>query len=243
MPDDCQGRAGVTVRRHISYRFFMAGGETQCVALSFDADTHRLIVDDDAPRPDWTRLDCNRCPNCTLPDDAGHCPAALGMASFLPAFANRVSHEKAVVEVETAQRTIVAKTTFQSGLASLIGLVCATSGCPRTLFLRPMARFHLPFADEQETLFRSFSIWLLVAYIRQRKDGSGEALSLDGLKARYQELSVVNSSLAERLRTVAGKDALLNAVIILDLFAQIAPDNIDGGFEDILDALHLDAAA
>jgi len=237
--DDSRTSLDLKPSRHIRYRFFISPEDKLAVDLAFDPQTHRLRIPDDVALPEWTRLECNRCPNCTLADEAGICPAAAGLASFLPAFDGRKSYEKAVVEVETSQRTIVAKTTLQSALASLVGLVCATSGCPLTQFLRPMARFHLPFADEQETLFRSFSTWLLMAFIRRRMGGA-EAVSLDGLKTAYQELQVVNTHLAERLRVTATSDAALNAVIILDLFAQIAPDNIDGEFEDIIEALTVD---
>ena len=34
------------------------------------------------------------------------------------------------------------------------GLIMATAGCPWTDRLRPMARFHLPFATEAETVYR-----------------------------------------------------------------------------------------
>ncbi len=222
--------------KQISYRFFAGGQAPLRIDLFFDRRTFRLDIPSTAPKPDWARLSHHRCPNCTLSDDCAYCPAALGIAMFLPTFKDCVSHDKAVVEVETDNRTIVAKTTLQSGLGSLIGLVCATSGCPLTRFLRPMARFHLPFADEQETLFRSFSSWLLSAIVHHRINGTEGPVTLDGLKQHYQDLSVMNSHLAGRMRNSVSRDALLNAVIILDLFAQIAPDNIDGGFEDILDA-------
>jgi hypothetical protein len=241
--DDTIGRNTATTYRPINYRFFAGGDERLDVALRFDERTFKLHIPDDAPSPAWTRLDCNRCPNCTLADDSEFCPAARAIAMFLPQFEGRVSYEKAVIEVETPNRTILTKATFQTGMASLIGLVCATSGCPRTQFLRPMARFHLPFADETETLFRSFATWLLMAFVKQRTEGGDEVLSLEGLKRNYQEISVVNASLAERLRRTATRDAALNAVIILDLFAQIAPDNIDSGFADILPALVVEDAA
>ncbi len=236
-PLDCSGQAlMVNDQKRITYRFFVTDDRPNSIDLLFDKKTFKLVVPDDAPRPKWAKLESNRCPNCTLASDCEYCPSALGIAMFLPLFESRVSHEKTVVEVETPQRTIVSKTTFQSGMASLIGLVCATSGCPLTKFLRPMARFHAPFAEEQETLYRSFSSWLLMSYVQQKMSGGDTAINLDGLKHNYQELSVMNSCLAERLRAGVKRDAALNAVIILDLFAQIAPDNIDGGFEDILDA-------
>ena len=236
-PLDCSGSTlMLDNQKKITYRFFASTDKALSVDLAFDAKTYQLVIPDSSPRPPWTKLENNRCPNCPLPTDCAHCPSALGIALFLPLFEARVSHEKAVIEVETPHRTIVAKTTFQSGMASLIGLICATSGCPLTRFLRPMARFHTPFSEEQETLYRSFSSWLLMAYMRQKLNGGSEAITLDGLKRNYQDLSVMNACLAERLRKGVTRDAALNAVIILDLFAQIAPDNIDGGFEDILDA-------
>jgi len=219
----------------ISYRFFANSDHPLPVVLRFDAKTFRLILPPDSPRPDWTLLGHRRCPNCPLDDNSVHCPSALGIAMFLPAFANRVSHEKAVIEVETPVRTFVANTTFQTGMAALIGLVCATSGCPLTRFLRPMARYHTPFADEKETLTRSFAIWLLGRYIARQQQGGDEALSLQGLKDHYAELSAMNLALSNRMRDSVNRDAALNAVVILDLFAQIAPINIDGDFEDIAD--------
>ncbi|CAA7617771.1 conserved hypothetical protein [Candidatus Terasakiella magnetica] len=235
-PLDCAKSALAAVdTKQIVYRFFVGTDQSQTVDLLFDKKTFRLLIPETAPRPDWAKLSHQRCANCTLPDDCSYCPAALGIAMFLPAFENRVSHEKTVVEVETPNRTIVAKTTFQSAMASLMGLVCATSGCPLTRFLRPMARFHMPFSDEQETLFRSFSSWLLAGYVESRMAGVGVCVTLDGLKGKYQDLSIMNAALGNRIRNSVKRDAALNAVIILDLFAQIAPDNIDNGFEDILE--------
>ncbi|MBI3445917.1 MAG: hypothetical protein HY055_11310 [Magnetospirillum sp.] len=236
-PLDCSPQANMAIRhKQISYRFFTGAAKPLGVDLFFDPKTFRLDIPAEAVKPDWTRLEHKRCPNCTLSDDCAYCPAALAIAQFLPVFKDCVSHDKAVVEVETGNRTIVSKTTLQAGLGSLIGLVCATSGCPLTRFLRPMARFHLPFADEQETLFRSFSSWLLSAIVAQRLSGSDAPVTLDGLKQHYSDLSVMNSQLALRMRDSVNRDAMLNAVIILDMFAMIAPENIDGGFEDILDA-------
>jgi hypothetical protein len=243
-PLDCSRQALLmNDHKRITYRFFVTTDKPLSVDLFFEKDTFRIVVPDGGPRPEWARLANNRCPNCPMADDCDYCPAALGIAQFLPLFESRVSHEKTVVEVETPQRTIVSKTTFQSGMASLIGLVCATSGCPLTKFLRPMARFHTPFADEQETLFRSFSSWLLMSYVQRQLAGGEGPITLEGLKRNYMELSTMNSCLAERLRKGVKRDAALNAVIILDLFAQIAPDNIDGGFEDILEAFKVEGGS
>ncbi len=54
-----------------------------------------------------------------------------------------------------------AETTAQQAMSSVLGLIMATAGCPWTDRLRPMARFHLPFASDAETLYRSISMFLL----------------------------------------------------------------------------------
>jgi len=225
----------------IGYRFFSAEAGKISVDLHFDDDTFALVIPDTAERPEWTRLAYERCVNCPLPDETRHCPAAVGLATFLPKFKDKPSYEKAVVEVDTPNRVIVSKTTFQAGMASLLGLVCATSGCPMTRFLRPMARFHLPFSDERETVFRSLSSHLLGLYIAAKMSNRKPDMSLDQLKWNYMELSIVNGALAERLRSAVNRDAALNAVIILDSFAQITPENIESGFEDVLQCFMVEA--
>lgn len=216
----------------VIYRFFAARDERTEVGLRFDPETFRLEIPEDGARPQWAKLNFQRCPNCNLPDQED-CPAALALAQFLPFFATRISYEKAVVEVETPLRTIVSKTTFQYGIAGLIGLAMATSGCPRTFFLRPMARTHLPFASEQETVLRSLAFHLLGQYVANKKSGVSAPLSLEKLKSDYEHLSTVNACMAERVRSAIKLDAAVNAIIILDSFALIAPENIDGNFDDI----------
>ena len=217
----------------IVYKFNEKTKDDTIVTLNFDDETFRLQLPKDAPRPDWAKLNFQKCSNCNIDGNPVYCPAALSMANFLPAFADAFSYTKAIVEVETANRIVVSKTSLQTAVASLIGLTLATSGCPRTAFLRPMARSHLPFADQRETVFRSLGAWLLAEYIRAHGKGEKVTLSFDGLKDAYTQVSIVNATLAERLRSVVKHDAALNAIIILDTFALLTPDNVDGGFEDI----------
>ena len=221
--------------KYVIYRFFASRNERTMVEMHFDEQTFRILPCEDEVKPDWTKLSFQRCPNCTLPDGPdAYCPAAAALADFLPRFATRISYEKAVVEVETPSRTIVSKTTFQHGIASLIGLAMATSGCPHTRFLRPMARNHLPFASEEETVLRSLAFHLLAQYVSGIGNGGGAlAVSLERLKDNYAALSIVNNAMAERIRSVISRDAAVNAVIILESFALITPDNIDNDYSDI----------
>ena len=62
---------------------------------------------------------------------------------------------------------------------SLIGIYMVTSGCPIMDKLRPMARFHLPFASTEETIYRAISTYLLGQYFLEQK---GKKLYLYFLK-------------------------------------------------------------
>ena len=79
------------------------------------------------------------------------------MASTLEPLKTLVSFDTVGVTVTQAERTVYAETSAQQAMSSVLGLIMATSGCPWTDHLRPMARFHLPFASEAETVYRSVS--------------------------------------------------------------------------------------
>jgi hypothetical protein len=78
-------------------------------------------------------------------------------------------------------------------------------------FLRPLARFHLPFASATETLLRSVSIFLL----RQHLASEGRAVRLDlsELEAAYRNVNLVNRGIAKRIQSFAQGDADANAVV------------------------------
>lgn len=61
----------------------------------------------------------------------------------------------------TEERTYSKDTLLQQGLASLLGIVMTTSGCPVLEPLKPMVRFHLPFATLTETVYRMVSMCLV----------------------------------------------------------------------------------
>jgi len=219
----------------ITYKFYAANQQIIKMDLRFNDKTYQIELSDDTPKPDWAKLSHHKCSNCPLGEDVEWCPTALALSEFLPYFKTKFSYEKAVIEVDTPMRSIVTKSNFQNGIASLFGLACATSGCEHTKFLRPLARFHLPFANEQETVFRSLSANLLMQYVDNVQNGRNHPMNFDALNENYAKLSVVNSHLTKRLNDGVERDAALNAVIILDVFALITPENTDGTFEDLED--------
>jgi hypothetical protein len=136
------------------------------------------------------------------------------------------------VEVTMPERTTVGHRPLQKALASVLGLVMATSGCPHTVPLRTLARYHLPFATEDETLYRVASLYLLAQYF-SHKDGGKPDLDLEGLIEMYRRLQGVNEGMSERLKTAGVKPALSQVIMPLDLLSHKMPYNIRTSLERI----------
>lgn len=217
--------------KQITYRFHLARGIEE-ISLSFDADTFRLLDDATGPLTEWAKLEFHQCPHCPLqPEQSPYCPFARALSRFVHRFDELYSYETAVTEVVSDVRTVVASKPLQQGMASLIGLIGATSGCPHLDAFRPMARFHLPFARDDETLYRVFSMYLLQHYL-EGGAATRESDVLEGLRGISSAAAMVNRTMAERVRAAFQKDVLVNAIIILDSFAQAVPIVIEERLED-----------
>jgi hypothetical protein len=161
----------------------------------------------------------------------------MALVDLVAGFGEMLSYAEAAVVVTTRQREVHTRTSVQRVLSSLVGLYMATSGCPSMAFLKPMARFHLPFASRQETLFRAASAHMLMQYFLHR-EGKPCDMNLETLQAQYQRLSLVNRNIANRLREATQGDANVNAVVLLDLFAQDIPMAIDEGLGELAQLFH-----
>jgi hypothetical protein len=58
-------------------------------------------------------------------------------------------------------------------------------------------------------------------------------MELENLKKIYAEIRIINNAMASRLRTVGVQDSAINAVVQLDIFAQILPNSVEDSLEDI----------
>lgn len=94
-----------------------------------------------------------------------------------------------------------------------------TSGCPVLDKLRPMARFHLPFANTEETVYRALSMYALAQYFRHKK-GDEADWNFEGLKKIYRDINRLNIDFAKRLHNDSMSEATTNALTSLDCFAQ-----------------------
>jgi hypothetical protein len=188
-----------------------------------------------ADLPPWTGLGFHQCSNCPLSAaDTAHCPMAVRIVPLVVLFEKVRSYDDVTAQVESEERTVTKRTSVQRVLRSLMGLLVASSDCPRIEFLKPMARYHLPFSSTEETIYRVVSTYLLAQYFL-RQQGKAADAGLEGLKAHYRELQQVNLGMAARLGAirVQGGDSSINALVLLDLFAQSLPDSIDAELEEL----------
>lgn len=217
----------------LTYRFTFPDSQERAFELELDRDTAELSPPNVPQPPAWTALGFNQCTGCPFnAADTPHCPAALQLANVIDGFTDIVSYDKVKVTVETEERQVTATLAAQQALASLMGLIMASSGCPRTAVFRPMARFHLPFSSESETAYRVASMYLLAQHYAAREGASADFV-LNDLERVYRGVHSVNRGMATRLRAASRQDAIVNAVVLLDVFSSLVPAAI----HDILDEI------
>lgn len=203
-----------------TYDFAFPDGKAARINLELEQETLTLVPEPQREYPAWASLDFDKCPGCMLdPRLDPLCPVAVSLVQPVGVFRDSLAYEEAVVTVQTPERKYVKDSSMQEALSSLVGLAMATSGCPMLEKLRPMARFHLPFATPDETTHRVLGSYLLAQYIRT-KEGAEPDWELKYLQSMYDAIRTVNKHVVLRLRHVAGlKDASLNALLNLDCFA------------------------
>ncbi len=216
----------------IHYRFKFDDSEIKDYRISLDPETVSYAADNQ-DRPEWTRLNFHRCENCPLDSTKDpHCPVALNLAVFVDHFKDEISYKEALVLVKANDRFYSKRISLQEGLSSVYGLIMSTSDCPVMNFLKPMARFHLPFSSMEETVFRSVSSYLLEQYFSYKR-GKNVDFDLTGLLERYQSVEMVNSGISARLRAVTTGDADRNAVALLDSLAQVMHFEVESSLESL----------
>ena len=211
----------------IDYRFDFATGESRSFSFCLDRATLRMAPAELAAPPEWAVMSFHQCPVCRLdPVEHPYCPIALNMAQIVEEFKEYLSFDEVTVTVTTEERTYVKQTPVQFGLSPMLGIIMVSSGCPSMETLKPMVRFHLPFASLEETVYRGISTYLISQLYRQRR-GETVDWSLDGLPRLYAEVGEVNSAFAERLRAAARKDANINALVNLHCMGEMAPPSAE----------------
>jgi hypothetical protein len=218
----------------IRYGFDLPDGSKKHVDLRFDPKNFRLINEVPAEPPFWTELKFSQCANCPLSgDEHRHCPSALHMAPAVESLKELVSFDTVGVTVTQPERTVHAETSAQQALSSVLGLIMATSGCPWTDRLRPMARFHLPFASEAETVYRSVCMFLLARELLGRELPGADASGFAQLKDLYENLHVVNRDMSRRLGAATRTDPARNAMALLDSYTTLLPAALESSLQEL----------
>jgi hypothetical protein len=177
--------------------------------------------------PEWTKLEHFKCPHCPLDEKVfTYCPVAINLNCVINSFHNVSSYDKVFIEVISDERGYFKNTDVQSGVSSLVGILMVTSGCPIMGKLKPLARYHLPFATLDETEFKVFSMYLLAQFVRN-SNGLTPDWDLTKLQKIYDDIKTLNINVASKIADLEAKDASINAVVVLNNFADIVSFNIE----------------
>lgn len=217
----------------IRYAFNLRNGGIKEFDVALD-ESLRLIPKKRKSYPEWTKLSHHQCPNCPLKEsEHPRCPIAANLVDVVRFFKDSISWEEADIEITTEARQYRKQTTLQRGISSLLGIYMVTSGCPIMDKLKPMVKTHLPFATPQETMYRAISMYLLAQYFLYRR-GRKPDWKLAKLLKTYEAIRIVNRKFTERLGSTGIQDASLNAVIRLNVFADLATMALEEkGLDDI----------
>jgi len=217
----------------IIYNFQFDRNDRRDFKVTIDSEAMEMIPARHCENLAWTKLEYRQCPCCQLTkDDHPFCPIATNIAGLVQAFQDKMSYEKCIVLCKTPERTYLKKTSLMEGLASLLGLVMATSRCGHMALFKPMARFHLPFATLEETAVRATAMYLLNQYFVY-KGGRGPDWDLKRLHEHYEAINMLNECLMERLLGLHPKDADINAIDIFHCISELLSAEIRSNLDTI----------
>ena len=179
----------------------------------------------------WTRLENHQCRHCPLDKIRHpHCPVAINVSEVIDDWDGIQPHDEIFVECRTKDRWISGTTEAQKALSSFMGLIMATSPCPHFDFFKPMARFHLPLANYDETMFRSIGSFVLAHYFA---GDLHETPVINEMEMLYSNLETINLHISQRLRDFENQTTAIGAVVVLDMMSKKMTDFIEEGIHEL----------
>jgi hypothetical protein len=207
----------------ITYEFKLENGTQKKFDLLLDKENLALLRGQSDNPPEWARLEFHQCTNCPLNTTlTPYCPVAINLSGIAQEFREVTPADKGTVTVIVKERAYVKATSLQEGLSPLLGIVMTTSGCPVMEPLKPMVRFHLPFASLDETVFRMISLFLMAQFVRKQA-GKKPEWNLEGLAKIYAEVKKLNKDFGQRMIAASKSDANVHALVQLNVFAVMVP--------------------
>ena len=200
------------------YRIDYDGGSSQVFDIHLDPRTLNHTLDL-GPPPDWSRRREFGCvnPSCPLREE-DWCPCAQVIQYLLNRFGDVRSTCVVTITATTRQRISIKRTSIQTAVSSIAGILMSTCGCPVLARFKPMVRFHLPFASLEETEYRVFTMYALAQLIRARHHLDHDSRLL-GLKHFYEDIQEINQLAARIICSIQKRDATINGLVMLDAFA------------------------
>jgi len=221
----------------VTYQLKLQDGRERRYLVDIDR-ADRVAEQNNEEHPDWTRLEYNQCSNCPLAaTQYRYCPAAIEFEEVASHFANTASIERADVWVHTKARSYFKNCDMQTMLKSLYGLLMASSACPILSRLKPLAHFHLPFANLEETVHRLVGTYLVNQYLHHHDGSATPDWELKGIQELYSELKIVNLALMKRIRQASREDANVNAIqtfVSISSIVEMGVDDIIGKMLPVL---------
>ena len=190
------------------------------VKIRIDEKTLNVIHPSLKIPPKWTEIINFKCSHCPIDENKfKYCPLAVNLNDVISDFTEFHSYDEVEVTIHTNARTYYKRTSLQNALGSLLGIVMVANGCPTMGKLKPMMRYHLPFATLEETNYRVLSMYSLAQYVIAKKGGVPD-WEMNNLKDLYGEIKLLNQNVCRHLAKIESKDAIVNAVVTLNSFAE-----------------------
>jgi hypothetical protein len=209
---------------NIIYRIKLNETTTEVFDFPLAEQTFDLISEAPANPPNWARLDYRQCSHCPLSVETHeYCPLALQLHAIVDRFHDTRSIDEVEVEIITEERRVTQRTALQRVIASMLDLVYPICGCPKTAFMKPLARFHLPLCSEEETVFRVTGMYLLAQYFLSRTPSRLGKIEFAGLTDIYNDLHTLNTAVASRLQSATQSDSSKNAITLMDMYSTLVP--------------------
>jgi len=225
---------------NFTYRFLFKNGEEKKFSIFIDQTNLNNIKPDGIEYPEWTLMKNFRCPHCPLPEATNlYCPVAINLVEVINFFSDALSYEQVEIMIETSARNYIKKTSLQDGVSAMIGVLMVTSGCPVMGKLKPMVRFHLPFATLEETEYRVLSMYLLAQFFLWKK-GNEPDWDMNNLINIYEDIKVLNLNVCKQIADLETKDTSINSVVVLNNFADYVSFSIDQKMLDEVEILFKD---
>lgn len=225
---------------NFNYKFNFTDGSEKGFKVRINNSTLTSILPQRETLPEWTKLENFKCNHCPLdPNKNEYCPVAISLVDIIEFFSDSASFEVVDLIIETEARNYFKHTSLQTGVSGLIGILMVTSGCPVMGKLKPMVRFHLPFATLEETEFRVLSMYLLAQFLICKK-GKEPDWEMQNLSKIYDDIRILNQNVCKRIADLEAKDTSINAVVVLNNFAEYVTFNLDEKMLDELEVLFKD---